>query len=375
MPRFALTIRNLRGLRRIEWAPAGVSALIGPNGAGKSSLISVLKLLRTAFDRGLPEAVALVFGGVEGLKHRAAPDDEPVVVAVAMEGLTWRLRLVPRGPTVDYRAEEVLEEDGRVVFRKDGLGGFELDGRREVADERLGLRTAMDWQADAPAAARMAALVRQIHVFHDLDTYALRREGSNLTEVRHLHSRGRNALAMLRLWYQERPERWRYQAVLDALKAAFPRVIEDLDFHEAGATVVARVWRPGNEGYTPLMAESNGLVTMLISMCALVSTEVGGVVCIDEAGDAMHPSALRVFLRQAEAIARERDLTVLLSSHNPVLIDHFGSNPERVFALTGNPSNDPVPLTELKDPRYLAQFRLGELYVDGELGSNQPRTT
>jgi len=375
MPHFTLTIRNFRGLRHVAWSPDGVCALIGPNGAGKSTLLLALKLLRAAIDRGLPEAVSSVLGGSDGLKHNDAADDEPVMLQVALDALCWRVHLRPREATVDYLTEEVLEADGQVVFRRDALGKFFVGGDVWLADERLGLRAVLDAQRDLPGVARMAAFLRNLTVFHDLDPYHLRREGSNTTQASHLHSRGHNALAMLRRWSLERPNRWRYTAVLEALKAAFPRVIGDLDFQEAGSTVVARVYPPGRELPMPLGNESNGLVSMLVSMCALVSAEEGGVVAIDEAGDAMHPFALRVFARQADQIARRRKLTVILASHNTVLIDHFQGSPERVFALTGDGATGPVSLSALKDREWLAHFRLGELYEGGAFGSNDPAGT
>jgi predicted ATPase len=370
MSQFTLTVRNLRGLRHVEWSPAGVNALIGPNGAGKSTVFLALKLLRTAIDRGLPEAVALVLGGSEGLKHRDAEADEPVVLEVQLGGSRWSVHLRSRGPTVDALTDELLEVEGRLLFRRDALGNFEVGGERWAADDRLGLRAVLDGQHAAPEVVRMAAFLRSIAVFHDLDPYHLRREGSHTAQTRHLHSRGHNALAMLRRWSQERPDRWRYVAVVEALKAAFPGIIGDLDFQEAGVTVVARVYPPGSELPVPLSHESNGLISLLISMCALVSVDEGGVVAIDEAGDAMHPMALRVFLRQAEQIARQRQLTVLLASHNTVVIDHFTGSPERVFALRLGDAPAPVALRQLKDPRWLEQFRLGELYSDGEFGTN-----
>lgn len=370
MPRFTLTIRNLRGLRHIQWSPEGVSLLIGPNGAGKSTVILALKLLRTAFDRGLPEAVALVLGGSEGLKHTDAEEDEPTLLQVELDDLCWRVQLVPRGPSVDHLADETLTVSGRTVFKRDSLGNFEVDGERWPASERLGLRAVLDSQRDDPHVAQMSDFLSRIAVFHDLDPYHLRRQGSNTAQTKHLHSRGHNALAMLRRWSQERPDRWRYRVVIDAVKAAFPSVVDDLDFQEAGNTLVARVYPPGRELPVPLANESNGLIAMLVSMCALVSAAEGAVVAIDEAGDAMHPFALRVFARQAEQLARKRKLTVILTSHNPVLIDHFDPHPERVFALTRTSEPGPTPLTALKDPEWLTQFRLGELYADGELGSN-----
>lgn len=370
MAAFRLTIRNLRGLRHIEWAPDGVSVVIGPNGAGKSTLFLALKLLRMAIDRTLPEAVSIILGGSEGLKHLDATEDEPVRLQVELDDIRWCVDLLKRGPTVDYLAEETLHVGERCVFKRDSLGNFVVEGERWPADERVGLRAVLESQQPVDEVVRMATLLRGITVFHDVDAYHVRHEGSNTAQSRHLHSRGHNALTLLRRWNQERPVRWRYAMVCGALRAAFPAIFDDLDFQEAGATLVARVYRPGQEVPVSLAHESNGLVTMLVSMCALVAAEEGGIVAIDEVGEAMHPHALRVFARQTEGIARQRHLTILLSSHSTVLLDHLSANPERVYALTRGTQPGPVPLTQLRNPKWLAQFRLGELYAEGELDSN-----
>jgi recombinational DNA repair ATPase RecF len=46
---FTLSVRNFRGLRRVEWSPSGVCAVVGPNGSGKTTLIDVVQLLRDAY--------------------------------------------------------------------------------------------------------------------------------------------------------------------------------------------------------------------------------------------------------------------------------------------------------------------------------------
>ncbi len=370
MPDFTLTIRNLRGLRHVRWSPRGVNVLVGANGAGKSTLLLALKLLRTAVDRGLPEAVGLVLGGSEGLKHHDATEEESVLLRVDLADLSWQVRLRPRGATVDHVAEEFLDAGGRQVYLRDALGNFQVGDDRWEVDERLGLRALHDARVAIPEVERMIAFLRSIAVFHDPDLHRLRRQGSNAGLTKHLHSRGLNALTMLRQWHQQRPDRWRYNFVLTGLKAAFPRVITDLDFREAGSTLVAQVYRPGSEVPSPLAHESNGLVAMLVALCSLASVDEGAVVAIDEVGNALHPFAQRVLSRRAEQLARKRGLTVLFATHNTVLLDHFDDRPEQVFALIPGRDPGPTALPDLRSPSWLSQFRLGELYADGELGSN-----
>lgn len=369
MSAFTLRVDNLRGLRQVRWTLDGVRVLIGANGAGKSTVLLALQLLHTALDRGLPEATRIVLGGSQGLKHRDALDEEPVELGIDLDDLQWRVRLSPREASVDYRAEESLRAGERLIYRRDALGNFEVLGERWSTDERLGLKAVLDAQRELPEVERMAAFLRSISVFHDPALVQLR-GGSHAAHTKHLHSRGLNALTMLRLWNEQRPDRHRFRFVLTGLQAAFPGLIEDLDFEVAGSTVAARVYRPGHELPDPLANEANGVLAMLVALCALAAAEDGGVVALDEVGNALHPFALRVLARRAEHQARQRGLTVILATHNTVLLDHFDGQPERVHVLDRTAWPGPVALPELRNPKWLRQFRLGELYADGELGSN-----
>jgi predicted ATPase len=108
---------------------------------------------------------------------------------------------------------------------------------------------------------------------------------------------------------------------------------------------------------------------MLILLCDLAAADEDSLVAIDEPENSLHPFAIREFLRRANAWAQQRRLTVLLATHSPVLLDEMTGRPEQVFVL--HPNRDgPTRIDEAHNPRWLANFRIGELYADGELGSN-----
>lgn len=366
---FTVHARNFFGLRELEFSPVGVSLLVGANGAGKTTVLLLLKLLRTALERGMAEAIRVVLGGAHGLKHRDAREEEPVEFGVRLDDLRWVIQLDSSGPGGNQQPVESLHDGAREVFRRDALGTF-VGGEAQLrSDGRLLLRTVFDSSLDDPAVNRMVACLGSICVFHDPDLHALR-SGSNTAHLTRLSSRGDNAITMLRAWHQHRPDRDRHAFVLAGLAAAFPGLIEDLDFVEAGNTLAARVYRPGHEAPEPLRSEANGVIAMLVLLCDLAAVDDGGVVAIDEPETALHPFALRAFARFADRAARKRQLRVILATHSTVLLDAYDAHPERVHVLDPQTRPGPTPLTELKNPAWLRQFRLGELYADGELGSN-----
>lgn len=369
MSRFTLTVRNLLALRNFEWTPEPVSVLVGPNGAGKTTALLVLKLLRAAIDRGWPQAVAMVLGGRHTIRSFGAADDEPIAIEVHINALRWRVEMLSRASDDGELFAESLYRGDEVVFARDDAGRMLVHGEPVKLRQPLTLRTFADGALDLPEADVVAHFMRSITVYHDPDLFALR-AGSDTTQSRHLHSRGQNALTMLRQWHQRRPDRSRYSFVLSGLRAAFPGLIEDLDFEEAGTTLAARIYQPGRERSSPLGFEANGLLSMLISLCALAASEDGGVVAIDEPENALHPFALGVFARRAEWVSRQRGVTVILSTHAPVLLDHFDAHPEQIYVLDPSHPINPMALTTVKNPDWLRQFRLGMLYADGEIGSN-----
>jgi predicted ATPase len=372
-PQFTLHIRNLRVLRQVTWTPTLLSVVIGANGTGKTTLLLVLKLLRVAYQRTLPEAVNQVLGGSNNLKTWRICEDEPVEIGIDMDTASWRIQLVPREGSVDYLSNERLTEQEREIFSRDGLGAFYYGGERIEPDSKLGLRMLMDRGAHEPALRKVASFLQRIAVYHDPDLWRLRWQGSNTSEDRILHTRGINALALLRRWYQERVNYPRYQFVVEGLAAAFPNTVKELDFVEAGNTLAARIYQPGQELPSPLATEANGVLQLLVLLCDVASVENESVVAIDEPENSLHPYALRAFLRRTSRWARQHNLTVLLATHSTVLLDELSATPENVYVMKENEPDGPMPtrLDELCNREWLESFKLGDLYEQGEIGSNE----
>jgi hypothetical protein len=337
-------------------------------------VLLALKVLRAAFDRGLPEAVSQVLGGSYNLRNHAAAEDEPTELGIDLDDLSWRLRLTPRGATVDHMADESLSRGSEIIFRRDSLGSFVYRGARQelapVAAERLGLRWVTEMNPEDGEAARISALIRGIHTYYDPDLRGLREGGSRATEDRHLHTRGRNVFTMLRQWRDRRQDERRFLFVQEGMRAAFPGVYESIDF-DAGQTITARVYRPGDEVPNPISHEANGVLSMLMLLAQVASADHGGVVAIDEPEHALHPFAIRRFVERSRAWARQYGLTVLLTTHSPVLLNEFNAEPEHIFVLEAGHKVLPVRLNELRDRNWLANYTIGELYVGGEFAANE----
>ena len=370
-PRFTLHVHNLRALRQTQWMPEPVSVLIGANGAGKSTLFKVLKLLQKAYDQDLSTAINTVLGGSFNLRSWGSAEDEPIEVGLDFGTVRWRIQLTSQAGTVSIITTESLFEGERKVFSRDSLGVFIYGNEQIDLDKSIGLRTLMNRGIHDYSVRAISKLLQNIAVYADFDLPSLRENGSNAFDDQVLNSRGTNVLAVLRRWRDERVNQHRYDFVIEGLQAAFPYTFESLDFVTAGNTIQANIYAPKQESPSPLAFEANGLLQLLILFCAVVSADEESVVAIDEPECGLHPYALRVFLRRVSRWAKMLDATILLATHSLVLLDELTEHPEQVFVI--QPSDKPMPirLDHYCNLEWLQDFKLGELYEDGEIGSNK----
>ncbi len=370
-PRFTLHVRNLRALRQAKWTPEPVSVLIGANGAGKTTLLKVLKLLQRAYEQDLSTAVNNVLGGGYHLRSWGSAEDEPIEAGLDFDNIRWRIQLYSQAGSVSTVTAENLLEGERKVFSRDSLGVLVYGNEQIDSDKLTGLRTLMNRGSHDYAIRTIAKLLQNIAVYDDFDLPSLRENGSNAFDDQVLNSRGTNVLAVLRRWRVERDNQHRYDFVIEGLQAAFPYAFKSLDFVTAGNTLQANIYVPNRESPSPLAFEANGFLQLLILFCAVASAEEESVVAIDEPECGLHPYALRVFLRRVSRWAKMLDATILLATHSLVLLDELTEHPEQVFVI--QPSDKPMPirLDHYCNLEWLQDFKLGELYEDGEIGSNK----
>jgi predicted ATPase len=379
-----LKARNYRGLRRMEWSPSGVCVLAGPNGSGKTTLLRLFDFFRIAYERGLPAAVDSQ-GGAWGLRHFQAREEDPVEVAIAVDQLAWELQLSIRGASIDPRS-------GECVRRLDDLSTKEFLLRRApfsdivtsslvpnsyaIDGEKVGLRVLYDPKAER--VSQLTPLVKAVEsfrrVYGDYNINHLRRNGSIHSSDLYLDSSGENAFSVLRNWRDRREGRTRYDFVLNGLRSAFPEFFDDLEFVGAGQTISVNLFAPKSDRSVPIFFAPNGLLTGLLHLCAVAGTQPASLVAIDEMENSLHPFAIRQLTAAFREWSEEYDVTVCLATHSPVLLDEFKEEPARVFIMEHGQERLPVPLTELRDKEWLAQFSLGRLYAHGEFGSQLPES-
>ncbi|MBF0283731.1 MAG: AAA family ATPase [Magnetococcales bacterium] len=119
---------------------------------------------------------------------------------------------------------------------------------------------------------------------------------------------------------------------------------------------------------------SDGTLRVLAIAAAMLTAPEGGLVVIEEIDNGVHPSRARQLLQQIAMLAEKRHLRVLLSSHNPALLDAIPTSavPDVVFCYRDlkDGSSCLVRLEDIPDyPELIAQGSVGQLMTSGFLDS------
>ena len=117
---------------------------------------------------------------------------------------------------------------------------------------------------------------------------------------------------------------------------------------------------------------SDGTLRVLSVGAALLSVAEGTLVVIEEIDNGVHPPRAKALLERITRIAKDRDLRVLLTTHNPALLDAIPTTsiPD-VVACYRDPQTGTSRLIRLADldqyPELVAQGPLGQIVTQGIL--------
>jgi predicted ATPase len=345
-----LRVENYRVLRKIDWdLPKGVCALVGPNGSGKTTLLDVPVLLRDLVFQTYGGAFAR-HGTHEGLVNLQAPPGAVVTLGVDSDSVTWNV--------------EVAFDQGRARFSETFPGSDPQAWLPEDADTLF-----PSVMVDSVVLIDHFPFLKY-RLYSDYRLADIRRKGSLPSASTRLAEDGTNVFSVLRNWAGKKHLNARFEFVIDSLKEAFPDTFDALDFDPADdGTVSARILSPRGGAALPVLYAPSGWITALLHLTAIASTETGGIVAIDEPENGLHPHAIRQILQAIRGWAADHDLTVLLATHSPVLLDQFKEDPEHLFVMEPGREVLPVRLDQVRDREWLAQFSLGDLYKGGDFGA------
>lgn len=412
-----------------------LTVLIGANAAGKSNVLEALRLLSwlaqgnklSAIQHAVNQTDKVVRGRVPDLFTRGM---SRLSLGCALQGEPLASRL---GMTLELRDDDlhIVSEtmdsgSGIPVYAMDqparGLGteagviynNFSKGGNKpriQVSDQM-----AVFAQLDSPASFHASHRKSQQEIPRVCKLYqtllsnvmfldpvpAKMRDFSFLAEKK-LNGDGSNLSGLLhRLWMQGfgsgiEPDAWAVDAadlagmgltarleafrdftrqeVLSFIQSLPEQNISGLDFLEGprGDVMVQLVETFSGEPrkYEAALL-SDGTLRVLAIAAAMLSAPEGSLVVIEEMDNGVHPSRAKHLLERIQAVAKRRSLRVLLSTHNPAMLDALPDDAvaDVVFCYRDPQTGDSrlVRLGSLPDaPELLIQDSLGHLMTSGAI--------
>ncbi|MFM7406991.1 MAG: AAA family ATPase [Cuspidothrix sp.] len=131
-------------------------------------------------------------------------------------------------------------------------------------------------------------------------------------------------------------------------------------------------WKPGEITEIDARSMSDGTLRFLAILTALLTRPEGSQIVIEEIDNGLHPSRAALLVKILKEIGTKRNIDILLTTHNPALLDAFG--PEIVpFVVVAHRDSETgeSKLTLLEDienlPLLLASGTLGRLATKGAI--------
>lgn len=359
---YYIRIENYRGIRAVDFKPDGVCLLVGPNGSGKSTLLSALEFLKNIFERGFEKALNFS-GGAYGFNHFDSAPDRVALFDIETAAINWEIEIDARmGGDIFESVIKNGKELPRIPSEKLEPIGAAEDDLTKMPFRIKKLYDNPNKGEDYESLAEFVKRLSGYRNYFDYHLWLLRNSGSQESSDTVLDHGGQNAFSVLRNWLSSKPLRERYEFVKETLQEAFHPFFDDFDFEVAGRTVSMRIFPPDSTKHIPVFFAPNGFLTGLLHLMAVCSTPDGGIVGIDEPENGLHPHAIQTILEAIRDRAVERDLTVLLATHSPFLLNQYREESHRVFVMDPNEEKQLTALDELRDPEWLRFFSLGDLY-------------
>jgi predicted ATPase len=374
-----LSIQGFRRLSDVRFSLRPLSVMIGANGTGKTSVLNVLSLLANSAQGKLSEAITDLSGLTSILTYDRA---EELHLGISMtvpghEPLEYSLRLKPQG--VSYVINEEILSQQRQPHPKPFLhiDSHGPDIKYFEADQRKLVRP--NWE-HKPLETSLSQVPK---MFREPEDFRNRLSSSTFYHVLNVDPRspvrlpqpmrpatlpGRNGEELVScLYYLREAERARFEAIEDALRAAFPR-FDRLDFPPVAAGTLALAWR--ETGFSqPLYLHqlSEGTLRFLWLATLLQSPGLTALTLLDEPEVSLHPELLSLLadlLREASTRTQ-----LIVATHSDRLIRFLQPKEIVLMDSTDEGMSTLTWADELDLDEWLKDYSLDELWSNGRLGA------
>ncbi|MCD6308952.1 MAG: AAA family ATPase [Candidatus Latescibacteria bacterium] len=378
-----------------EPIPLGpLNVLIGPNGSGKSNFLEAISLLR-ASPKNLSAPVK-ESGGVRDWLWKGARNPTATIEAVICNpernGMPIRhaFSFMEHGERFEITAERIENKDahagydepfyhyrndqGHIRLKEKTQYGktscLEEDGEerklpRETINPEESVLSQVKDPERYPSLAYLADMYSRVRLYREwsFGRYTSPRQPQKTDmPVKYLSETCDNlALVLNSLRLSAEPE------IISALKNLYPEV-DDYHVDIAGGWI--QLYLKESSFSIPATRLSDGTLRYLCLLAILCHPDPPPLVCIEEPELGLHPDILPTIAKLMVS-ASER-FQLIVTTHSEILVDALTEIPESVIVCEKH--DDKTLMQRLKSrelEEWLEKFRLGELWLKGEIGGTR----
>ncbi|AVG41561.1 AAA family ATPase [Achromobacter insolitus] len=409
----AITLEDFKSYRRATLPLSALTVLIGANASGKSNVIEGMRLLSwlaqgqklSAIRFAVQSGDQVVRGKLEDLAYQRGESFGLGVHTNATEWNHLSMRLSRRADGLHITAESLTHDGAKVpLYTLDqpssGQGtdagvaynNFANGGNKPhvACTDQTAIFTQLTSPATFDAKHKVSRdrippvtkdLEQWLSAVLFLDPVPAQMRDYAFPSDKELQGSGRNVSAVLfNCWGPDEkagdePFSSNRAAILNFIQSLPEQDIAGLSFLEeprGGVMVQLTETFGGRMDERDASLLSDGTLRVLAIAAAMLSAPEGSLVVIEEIDNGVHPSRAHHLLQQIQRIASQRSLRVLLSTHNPAMLDALPDSavPEVVFCYR-HPEDGASRLVRLADvpdyPELIAQGSLGHLMTSGTL--------
>jgi len=397
------TLANFKSYKTSRLPLGALTVIIGANAAGKSNAIEALRFLSwlaqgqklTTIQHAVNNAGRIIRGRVDDLSYQG---ESNFTIGCHLDLTEWNQLDI----TLNVRDGELHISKERIIGLTEKMPLYDLD----QPSQGIGTDVAVSYNNFKPGPNKPRVTCSdQMAIFVQLDTPARfdekyvtsqkvipetvreyqrvlqnilfldpvpakMREYSFKSDKR-LQEDGTNLSSVLfRLWHNQPDNQ---KTILNLIQSLPEQAIEGLDFifGPRDEVMVRLAETFGNKPrYCEAALLSDGTLRVLAITAAMLSATEGSLVVIEEIDNGVHPNRAQHLLTCIRDIAERRHLRVLLSTHNPALMDALpdAALGDVVFCYR-DPQQGDSRLVRLGDiyefPSLISQDSLGQLVTAG----------
>ncbi|NPC75920.1 AAA family ATPase [Corallococcus exiguus] len=339
----SIHLKNFKSFADAEVKLAPLTVLVGANASGKSNLLDALRLVQR-LELGWTLTEALLGRREAGREVAPALRGGSMGLARSVDALveltlrwSWGTELLTHSMGIEVRGEPIFRRERLIL---DSTSRFVVDAVHAKGSSprgvKLGERTPEGaYPISFPSEAHQSFFrearfspgmlfagvtfpFRTMEQALFLDVMPTRMRDYSPQQDIELGAEGENISSVLWSHSQRHPDT--QQEWVDWLSELCGPEIVSLDFSrtELGDVMLVLVEKDGTR--TPARSLSDGPLRFLGTLVALRTVREGSIVILEEPETGLHPQRIHLLVEFLEAVARERQLQVILTTHSPQVL-------------------------------------------------------